>query len=212
MRTGSRCTILVKLPVALSGGSSENTEPEAGEKLSTVPSMACSGSASTAIEAGLAGPQAAELGLLEVGVDVDVVERNEAREPLAGLHIIAGLHGAIADHAVDRRADDGERQVALGLGERGLEFGERRDRLLLLALEHVDVGRQPNSIAACAPCTPAIRLIAVRLRLLQQLPARRVACDQQVLSVQLQFGAGRRGLRGDELGPGLDDRGLLRVI
>src|SRR6185437_285607 len=29
-RTGRRCTILVKLPVALSGGSSENTEPEAG--------------------------------------------------------------------------------------------------------------------------------------------------------------------------------------
>ena len=37
MRTGSRCTILVKLPVALSGGSSVNTEPAAGEMLSTVP-------------------------------------------------------------------------------------------------------------------------------------------------------------------------------
>ena len=39
MRTGRRCTILVKLPVALSGGSSENTEPEAGAKLATRPSM-----------------------------------------------------------------------------------------------------------------------------------------------------------------------------
>ena len=38
MRTGSRCTILVKLPVALSGGSSENTEPDAGDKLDTAPS------------------------------------------------------------------------------------------------------------------------------------------------------------------------------
>ena len=36
-RTGSRCTILVKLPVALSGGSSVNTEPAAGEMLSTTP-------------------------------------------------------------------------------------------------------------------------------------------------------------------------------
>ena len=35
MRTGTRCTILVKLPVALSGGSSENTEPEAGATLTT---------------------------------------------------------------------------------------------------------------------------------------------------------------------------------
>ena len=43
MRTGTRCTILVKLPVALSGGSSENTEPEAGATLSTVPSMSWSG-------------------------------------------------------------------------------------------------------------------------------------------------------------------------
>ena len=125
MRTGSRCTILVKLPVALSGGSSENTEPEAGEKLSTVPWIVCSGSASTAIESGLAGPQACELRLLEVGGDVNLVERDEARQPLAGLHIVAGLHRAIADHAVDRRADDGEGQIALGLGERGLELVER---------------------------------------------------------------------------------------
>ena len=38
MRTGTRCTILVKLPVALSGGSRENTEPEAGATLTTCPS------------------------------------------------------------------------------------------------------------------------------------------------------------------------------
>src|SRR3984893_12836233 len=34
MRTGSRCTILVKVPVALYGGSRVNTEPAAGELLS----------------------------------------------------------------------------------------------------------------------------------------------------------------------------------
>ena len=140
MRTGRRCTILVKLPVALSGGSSENTAPDAGEKLSTVPSMACSGSASTRNRDLLARPQPRELGFLEVGVDVDRVERHQARQPLAGLHVVAGLHRAVADHAVDRRADVGERQIALGLGERGLEFVERTDRFLLLALEHVDIG------------------------------------------------------------------------
>ena len=37
MRTGTRCTILVKLPVALSGGSSENSAPLAGAKLSILP-------------------------------------------------------------------------------------------------------------------------------------------------------------------------------
>jgi hypothetical protein len=47
MRTGTRCTILVELPVALSGGSSENTEPEVGATLTTVPSMLRPESAST---------------------------------------------------------------------------------------------------------------------------------------------------------------------
>src|SRR5262249_18349046 len=50
IRTGRRCTILVKLPVALSGGSSENTAPEAGDRLATVPGIVCPGRASTLIE------------------------------------------------------------------------------------------------------------------------------------------------------------------
>jgi hypothetical protein len=36
---GNACTILVKLPVALSGGKSENTEPEAGDSDMTLPVM-----------------------------------------------------------------------------------------------------------------------------------------------------------------------------
>ena len=112
---------------------------------------ACSGSASTAIDDRLAGPQLRELRLLEIGGDIDLVERNEAREPLAGLHIVAGLHRAIADHAVDRRADDGEGQIALGLGERCLEFVERVDRLLLLSLEHVDIGRGRDRLRPVRP-------------------------------------------------------------
>src|SRR5215471_8992163 len=52
MRTGRRWTILVKFPVALSGGSKENTEPEAGARLATRPSMVRPGSASTEIDTG----------------------------------------------------------------------------------------------------------------------------------------------------------------
>lgn len=37
IRTGIRCTTLLKLPVALSGGISEKVAPEAGEKLSIFP-------------------------------------------------------------------------------------------------------------------------------------------------------------------------------
>ena len=36
-RTGTRCTTLVKLPVAFSGGRSENWAPVAGLVLSTLP-------------------------------------------------------------------------------------------------------------------------------------------------------------------------------
>ena len=98
----------------------------------------------------LAGAQPRELRLLEVGVDIDVVERNQAREPLAGLHVVAGLHRAVADHTVERRADDGERQIALGLGQRGLQFVERAGRFLLLALEDFDIGGRGVDGGLCA--------------------------------------------------------------
>ncbi|MNP04315.1 hypothetical protein D3C76_962260 [compost metagenome] len=42
-----RCTTLVKLPVALSGGSRLNCAPEAANRLSTAPSMGWSGKASS---------------------------------------------------------------------------------------------------------------------------------------------------------------------
>ncbi len=41
--TGTRCTILVKLPVAFSGGSSANLAPVAGARLSMIPSTGWSG-------------------------------------------------------------------------------------------------------------------------------------------------------------------------
>src|SRR5207249_11167961 len=47
IRTGTRCTTLVKLPVALSGGSSENLAPVAGDRLSTCPFACRPGYAST---------------------------------------------------------------------------------------------------------------------------------------------------------------------
>ena len=49
--TGMRCTTLVKLPVALSGGSSVNCEPLAGEMLSTRPVTTTPGKVSIVISA-----------------------------------------------------------------------------------------------------------------------------------------------------------------
>ena len=106
MRTGTRCTILVKLPVAFSGGSRLNTAPEAGAMLSTRALISRSGKASTASSHLLARPDVGELRLLEVGVDMDARQRHQGGQPRAGLHIGADLDRLVADDAVDRRADE----------------------------------------------------------------------------------------------------------
>ena len=55
MRTGTRCTILVKLPVAFSGGSTLNCAPVAGARLATCPRNIWPGSTSASMEAGNPG-------------------------------------------------------------------------------------------------------------------------------------------------------------
>ena len=208
MRTGRRWTILVKLPVALSGGSKEKTEPEAGATLTTV-------ALQLVIRIGvdrdgdrLARTQIGELRLLEIRVDIDRVERDEAREPLPGLDQVADLHGAITDHAVERRADHGKGQVALCLGQRRLELLERAERFDLLGLQHVDIGlgRFERRLARLHR---GIALIAVGLRLFERLTAGVVARGEFLLPLELELGAPGAGLRRHELRLGLVDGGLL---
>ena len=189
MRTARRCTILVKLPVALSGGSSENTEPEAGETLATVPVMSWPASASTLIDDRLAGLEPRELRLLEIGVDIDVRQRHQARQPLAGLHEIADLHRAVADDAVDRRADDGEGQIALGLGQRGLAAPCAWRAASCRCAVSTSTLAMAASSAACALCTPATAWSRLRLRLFQRLPAGELLGGQFLLARQFGFGA-----------------------
>ena len=84
------------------------------------------------------GCRSRELRLLEVGVDMHARERHEGGEARARLDILAGLDRLVADDAVERRADLGEGEVALGLVHGGLQFG--RDllgfRLLRLRRPH----------------------------------------------------------------------------
>ncbi len=150
-----------------------------------------------------------ELRLLEVRVDIDGIEWHQAREPLPGLHQIADLHGAVADHAIERRADHGERQIALRLGERGLELIKRAERFDLLSLQHIDLGlrRLERRLAGLHGSS---RLVAVGLRLLERLLARIAACGEVALALELELGARRAGLRGGELRLGLVDGGVLR--
>ena len=140
MRTATRWTTLVKLPVALSGGSSENCDPEAGEIDDTTPSTTLPPSASIGDVDLLPRLDVGELGLLEIGVDIGGVERHQRHQARARLHEVADLGRLVADDAVERRDDAGERQIALRLGERGHQFAALARRLVALGLQDVEIG------------------------------------------------------------------------
>lgn len=68
----------------------------------------------------LADLHAVELPFLEVGVDVELVERHDQHQRRTRGDALSDLDVAARDDAVDRRADHGALQVELGLGELGL--------------------------------------------------------------------------------------------
>ena len=75
MRTGTRCTILVKLPVAFSGGITLKTAPVPGARLSDVAVEDVARQHVGDDRRRLAGHHAGELVFLEVGVDPETVRR-----------------------------------------------------------------------------------------------------------------------------------------
>ena len=88
----------------------------------------------------LAQLEVGELGLLEVGLDIDLIERHQRQQPLAGLDEFAGLGGAVADDAVKGCTDDGVIEIERGLiaGEPVLVEGALG--LGLLGGKHADIG------------------------------------------------------------------------
>ncbi len=151
--TGTRCTILVKLPVALSGGSSANSRPLAGDRLSTWPFSVTPGKLSTASSTGWPAAHMGELRLLEVGDDIDRMQRHDRHQLRAGLHILADAQRARADRAVDRRGDRGVGEIELRLRRPRLRRGRAGPRPWRAAVvEHVDLallrGGQGGAIAA----------------------------------------------------------------
>ena len=80
MRTGTRCTILVKLPVAFSGGSTLNCAPVAGARLTTWPWKTSPGSTSAVIVTGCPALHAGELVFLEIGIHPQAVRRHDGEQ------------------------------------------------------------------------------------------------------------------------------------
>ena len=210
MRTGTRCTILVKLPVAFSGGSRQNTEPEAGATLATVPSIVVVGQrVDRDRSTGCPGCSVGELRLLEVGVDVDVVAAARGREPLARLHIWPTCTARLP--------------TTPSKGAR-ITVNDRSRSALASAVWNCLRVRCAScccafstATLACAAVTPASRalhggdgLIAVCLRLLERLAARELVPGEGLLARELELGADRARLGGGELRIRLRDAGLLR--
>ena len=140
--TGMRCTTLVKLPVALSGGSSANSWPLAGAMLSTWPCTILPGKISMAISTALAFAHVGQLGFLEVCHHIGAGHRHQRHQLRAGLHELAGAQRAVADHAVDRRDDGGVVEIEFGLALHGFRARQRRIGLNDLGLEQVGLFRR----------------------------------------------------------------------
>ena len=90
MRTATRWTTLVKLPVALSGGSSENCDPRRERPKSR--RLRSRGRRANRWRRRLSGRGgSSELGLLKIGVDIGAGQRNQRQQTRARLDILAKL-------------------------------------------------------------------------------------------------------------------------
>ena len=84
IRTGSRCTIFTKLPVAFCGGNRASVWPVPIVKPVIRPSNSCVPPyMSTSQRTALPDPQIGQLRLLEVGVDPDLRQRADRHQAFA---------------------------------------------------------------------------------------------------------------------------------
>ena len=138
-RTGTRWTILVKLPVAFSGGSRLNTAPDGRrDALDRADDVGVGEGIDLHMHL-LTGLQGGELRLLEVGIHMHAGQRHQSRKAGAGLHIGSDLHRLVADDAVDGRADFREGEIALRLVHGGPVLVRQTLALVLLCGQNLHI-------------------------------------------------------------------------
>ena len=101
--TGTRCTTLVKLPVALSGGSSANVLPVPGDQAVHMAGEREVGKGVDSDASRLANPNVGHLGLLVVRDHPDVRERNDGDHLRADIDELAEPHLPLADQPIRGR-------------------------------------------------------------------------------------------------------------
>ena len=210
MRTGTRCTILVKLPVAFSGGRMLNSAPVAGARLPTWPMKTSPGRTSALIRDRQSRLHPGELALLEIGVDPEPLGRHQRDELGAHRREGAAARAAVADDAVDGRAQLGIAEVELGGVAIGDGGGEIRLGLLLLGIDDVELALGRGHRGA-GLLIGGRRLLVIGIGLLEALQRGVLPLDQAAVAVDIVFrprdlGRGRR-----ELGLGLGDHRLLQL-
>ena len=232
--TGTRCTILVKLPVALSGGSSANSSPLAGDRLSTWPRSRAVKTVDLDLDR-LAVADMRELRLLEVRDHVDCIQRHDRHQLRAGLHILSDPERARADRAIHRCLD-----LRVGKIERGLLSTARARSTCATALARSVVrtstlrcgGERPD-FACCTCAVPARKCGVGLLRALHRAGAglhqavvaglfflrefqvgfrrgdiSRALLDDRLLQGELRIEVAHRGFGCGDIGIGLRQRGL----
>ncbi len=147
MRTGRRCTTFTKFPVAFSAGSRASVEPVPMVKPEMRPLKRCAAAVHVHIQIHrLADAQVGELRFLEIGVDPDFRQRADGHQALPGDHVVAGIHVAPGDDAVDlghhvaiAQIQLGLIEIALGLGQFGLGLFDGRRVHEKLGVDAIDV-------------------------------------------------------------------------
>ena len=193
-----RCTTLVKLPVALSGGSSAYSAPDAG---ANGRQMSAQGMSRKRIDGDLRllpDAHVRELRFLVVRDDPDIRQGREGGDLASRSDQLPGLHLAPPQHPVLRRRDGGVAEVELSGVERRALGGDRRVALL-------DLGRQYGQLALSREGERAIlpklrsELIVNGGQLLAGLGRGGAGCEQAALPREVAFtlrkggGRGRRG-------------------
>ena len=152
----------------------------------------------------------ADLRLLEIGEEVDVApHRDDGQKVDAGLNQLADADRAVADDAVDRRADRGVAQVELRLVELRLRAGDGRDGALRQRLvgDHLLLRGDEGGAALGER---ALALQEVGARLLRALRRAGAAVEQVLRTRGFLLREGEGGLGVHDVGArGLDLRLLL---
>ncbi len=156
----------------------------------------------------LARADAVELRFLVVRFDIGRIEGDERKEPRARLHILAHLHGLVADHAVERRPDCRVAQVEQRLVQARLQLGPNTLGFLHLRVQHREIGLR-RSLRGFRSLDGGFSLIAFRPGQVKLLLAAIFLLRQGLCAFEIRRRAHEARLRGGDLRLRLIDHGQL---